>query len=252
MKMVQRWSVSYKFTNGDVIKIKNEPGYFLADPFLSGIILYAEEYSYKTGKGHIVAYKLYKDAYYRIGVALCQDYHLSFPSLFYSGCDLFMLPEAHESGKLTLYKNTGGACDWTEYKTIADGNYIDSFITEIDGEKYLFANKINENKLFVYRLNQEYGIMDSVGEYGGADYRNGGFYYKGENFIRIGQMNCKQIYGYNYNTKKVIIDENGYKEEYLKTINPPEGCVGTHHYVNDGLISAWDTCIYVNLEDMQL
>ncbi|MEI9904226.1 MAG: hypothetical protein WDN06_09755 [Asticcacaulis sp.] len=33
-----------------------------------------------------------------------QPYHLSYPSLIRDGGEIYMLPEAHRSGKLTLYR----------------------------------------------------------------------------------------------------------------------------------------------------
>ncbi|WP_374471728.1 hypothetical protein [Phenylobacterium sp.] len=82
---------------------------FLADPFGvwrdGRLLVFAEAYDYRTRHGVIVLIEL--DAGFspvRRSVALREPWHLSYPQVFKADGDWWMIPEAHRSGGLTLYR----------------------------------------------------------------------------------------------------------------------------------------------------
>lgn len=87
------------------------PGTFLADPFAlrfdGRLHLFAEAYDYRTRRG--VIQRMEVDADLGIGpptTALSEPWHLSYPQVFAADGEIWMLPEAHRSGGLTLYRAT--------------------------------------------------------------------------------------------------------------------------------------------------
>lgn len=84
---------------------------FLADPFgvwIDGLLLvFAEAYDYRTRHGVIELIKLNADySPVQRSVVLREPWHLSYPQVFDAEGHWWMLPEAHRSGFLTLYRAT--------------------------------------------------------------------------------------------------------------------------------------------------
>jgi len=82
---------------------------FMADPFGAWIdgrlLLFAEAYDYRTRHGVIELIELSADySPVRRSVVLREPWHLSYPQVLEAEGDWWMIPEAHRSGVLTLYR----------------------------------------------------------------------------------------------------------------------------------------------------
>lgn len=82
---------------------------FLADPFglwKDGLLhIFAEQYDYRRRKGVIKVFVL--DSALDVieqRIVLSEPWHLSYPFLIEEAGDIWMLPEAYRSGRLTLYR----------------------------------------------------------------------------------------------------------------------------------------------------
>lgn len=99
--------------------LADEPAFqFLADPFGwrdedGRLHLFAEHYDYRTRHGMIVSL-VFDDALRLLDRRTClrEPWHLSYPQIFAGEGATWMLPEAHRSGGLTLYRDHGGLADW--------------------------------------------------------------------------------------------------------------------------------------------
>jgi hypothetical protein len=86
------------------------PGEFLADPFgwptpEGGLHVFVERYDYRDRHGFIERYTLGADGRLQeVRLALRERWHLSYPQVFEGEGAVWMLPEAHHSGGLTLYR----------------------------------------------------------------------------------------------------------------------------------------------------
>lgn len=83
---------------------------FLADPFglwrNERLYMFVEAYDYRSRHGHIEVLEFDRDL--RLldrGACLTEDWHLSYPFVFTADGETWMLPEAHRSGRLTLYRS---------------------------------------------------------------------------------------------------------------------------------------------------
>jgi hypothetical protein len=94
------------------------PFRFNADPFGlwhdDRFTVMVEAYDYRNKRGEIHYYTYDRD--WRLltaGPALRQPYHLSYPQLIRHQGEIYMLPEAHQSGRLTLYRAEVFPAKWT-------------------------------------------------------------------------------------------------------------------------------------------
>lgn len=128
--------------------IPNRKGYFSADPFLieynNEEYIFFEEASLKDSIGHI-SYIKCNDFSVR-GVALKENFHLSFPNVFSYEGDIYMIPESRKSMSIRLYKCINFPDKW-ELKSILMDNIsaCDSEIIHMNNKFYLFTN-ISKNE----------------------------------------------------------------------------------------------------------
>lgn len=122
-----------------------EPAFtFLADPF--GIEVggqrhvFAEAYDYRTRHGVIDAFTLDPDGAISDRARCLQEpWHLSYPQVFAAEGAIWMLPEAHRSGRLTLYRATRFPLEWVaECEIKLDCVPVDATILLHRGRWWLF------------------------------------------------------------------------------------------------------------------
>lgn len=123
---------------------------FLADPFgvwrEGGLCVYAEALDYRSKRGEIHYYRF--DAQWNLissGVALRKPFHLSYPFLIEDNGALYMLPEAHKSGALTLYRCTRFPDQWEEVASLLNQPTIDASIIYHQQRWWMFYALPGEN-----------------------------------------------------------------------------------------------------------
>ncbi|WP_205452093.1 formyl transferase [Sphingobium estronivorans] len=131
---------------GPVTWLSEEPNFqFLADPFGwrgedGRLHVFAEHYDYRIRHGTIETLVLDEDGHLlERRPCLVEPWHLSYPQVFAGEGALWMLPEAHRSGGLTLYRDHGGLVDWrAECRIMLDCVPVDASILRHDGRWWLF------------------------------------------------------------------------------------------------------------------
>ncbi|KAJ9175460.1 hypothetical protein P3X46_014011 [Hevea brasiliensis] len=204
---------------------------FVADPFLyvqgDTIYLFYETKNSITMQGDIgVAKSTDKGAtWQQLGIALDEDWHLSYPYVFNHLDKIYMIPEGSAKGELRLYRAVNFPLQWTLEKVIIKKPLVDSFIIKHGGEYWLFGSdhsgfgtkKNGQLEIWhsssplgpwkPHKKNPIYNIDKSLGA------RNGGrpFLYEG-NLYRIGQ-DCGETYGRRVRVFKVeVLTKDDYKE----------------------------------------
>jgi len=129
----------------EVLWLPEEPGFrFLADPFGlwrdGQLHLFAEAYDYRTRHGVIDHLRFDSDLRLQDRrTVLRADWHLSYPYVFEAEGETWMLPEAHRSGRLTLYRAATFPDRWEASAEIAlDVVPIDATPVWHDGLWWLF------------------------------------------------------------------------------------------------------------------
>jgi methionyl-tRNA formyltransferase len=129
--------------------VPNRKGFFSADPFIINYLgdeyVFFEEASLKNSLGHISYLKC--NDFSKRGIALKENFHLSFPNIFYHENEIYMLPETRKSNSIRLYKCINFPDKW-ELKSVLLNNIsaCDSEIFYFENRFYLFTNvSKNEN-----------------------------------------------------------------------------------------------------------
>ncbi|KAL2548930.1 Glycosyltransferase family protein 64 protein C5 [Forsythia ovata] len=207
------------------------PSNFVADPFLyaQGDILYLfyETKNSITMQGDIgVSRSIDKGAtWQQLGIALDEDWHLSYPYVFDYDGNIYMMPEGSQKGELRLYRAIDFPLKWTLDKIIMKKPLVDSFIIPHEGRFWLFGSdhsgigtqKNGQLEIWYsssprgpwkpHKKNPIYNTDKSMGA------RNGGrpFVYNG-NLYRIGQ-DCGETYGRRVRVFRVeVLTTNEFKE----------------------------------------
>ncbi|KAA8534491.1 hypothetical protein F0562_032008 [Nyssa sinensis] len=212
------------------------PSNFVADPFLyiQGEILYLfyESKNSITMHGDIgVARSIDKGAtWQQLGIALDEDWHLSYPYVFDYNGEIYMMPESSAKGELRLYRALKFPLQWTLDKIIMNKPLVDSFIINYDSSSPIGPWK-------PHKKNPIYNTDKSMGA------RNGGrpFVYNG-NLYRTGQ-DCGETYGRRLRVFKVEVLTN---DEY-KEVEVPLGLEEPNKGPN-----AWNGARYHHLDVQQL
>jgi hypothetical protein len=101
--------------------------------------VFAEDYDYRDKHGTIrrftfdAAFALVEEA-----PALRAAHHLSYPYLIEDAGEVFMLPEAHRSGKLTLYRAKAFPDAWEPVCDLLNVPAIDASVVRFQGRWWMF------------------------------------------------------------------------------------------------------------------
>ena len=261
------WHVGFQMSALDNINLqnsailKNPKNCFLADPFIveekNENFIFVEEYSFKHKKGIISVYKVSKEKSERIGVAIEEDFHLSFPFIFKYKNNYFMVPETKAKGEIRLYECEDFPLKWKFKKTIFNSiNATDTMIFEHNGIWWMlstFSNcgRFNDSELHVFYseegpitqnwkgLSQNPVIIDP--EFG----RNGGIYFDKNKIFRVAQSFGFNAYGKKISIREIVeLDQDNYSEIELKSIQPDfmKNLIGIHHFHSNNKYMVHDFC----------
>jgi hypothetical protein len=274
LKRDYRWGVAY--TNGDwktlvmcrADKIPNPPNHYLADPFIiskgNREYCFVEDYDYKKSRGCICVYELKGKSAERLGEAIVEPFHMSFPYLFQFDSKIYMCPETSENNEIRLYECVNFPLDWKLSKILMSNvSAVDTMIFERDGLWWLFTNIDPTNtgshfaELFVFYSDSPLGekwhphpknpvLIDS------AKGRNAGLLSDGEWIYRVGQKQGFNFYGKEFSINKIaVLTENEYLETKLCSVEPKffPKLVGCHHLHSNGSVSVFDYLRYTRVND---
>ncbi|KAG8362652.1 hypothetical protein BUALT_BualtUnG0054200 [Buddleja alternifolia] len=207
------------------------PSNFVADPFLyvqgDTLYLFYETKNPITMQGDIgVAQSTDKGATWeQLGIALDEDWHLSYPYVFEYNGNIYMMPEGSAKGELRLYRAINFPLTWTLDKVIMRKQLVDSFMIPHEGRFWLFGSDHSgigtntngrleiwhsDSPLSPFKPHKKNPIYNTDNRIAA---RNGGrpFVYNG-NLYRIGQ-DSSETYGRRIRVFKVkVLTTDEYKE----------------------------------------
>lgn len=178
----ERWNIGFiendisGILNGDEIRVNwlkhSYRKSWFADPFIldvtdDEIIVMVEEFVKPKQKGIIS--KLIIDrrtnSLKQKNVVLELDTHLSFPAILRDDENIYIYPENSASGSLKLYRYNPVSNTCEESKVLCDAAVVDSVITDLFGERLMFATTepdINGKVLNVYKIiNGKFELSDT-------------------------------------------------------------------------------------------
>ena len=259
------WKVGFvysdweNFYKSEVHEIENLNNCYLADPFVMRVegknYCLAEEYSYDTSKGSIVAYELKGNKSSRIGRVIEESFHMSFPYLFEFKDKIFMVPETSENNDIRIYESLEFPNRWKLNQVVmTDVFAVDSMIFRQKNKWWLFTN-INPDgasdacsELYIFSSddplskNWEPHLHNPV--IVNSDLaRNGGILYKNNKIFRVSQKQNFGRYGAEFSINEIIkLTNNEFIEKKVKHIKPDfiYNGLATHHCHSNSSITVFD------------
>ncbi len=263
-KQAQRWEVAFApmhwreldMTQG--VRIDNPPGHFLADPFIvevqGQVVCYVEDFDDAKGRACISAYALTSTGARRLGEAIVEPFHMSFPMIFRHGGNLYMCPETSEAREIRVYRCRGGALDWELAAVLMrDVSAADTLVLAHEGRWWLLTNLDagggdHSSELCAFYANHPLAdtwtphaanplILDA------AHARNGGFLTDGEAIYRVAQRQGFATYGEGTSIRRITaLSPENFAEQEIARIDPvffPRQRA-THHIHGDANYTAFD------------
>src|SRR5262249_35796555 len=123
------------------------PAEFVADPFMMRMCgiwhMFFEVMNAKTNKGSIgLATSINGLDWKYEHIVLMEPFHLSYPYVFSSGEEIFMIDESYEADAIRLYRADPFPLRWTYEQTLLDGAWVDSSIFSFKGRWWMFSNPV--------------------------------------------------------------------------------------------------------------
>lgn len=265
----QRWGFSLLSGNWDQAafwrrtEVKPPRGRFWADPFLCSHngkkFCFVEDFVYKTGRGHITALEIIGTKVVERGIAVQEPFHLSFPYLFRYQGELYMCPEASESGQIRIYRCTDFPLKWELQSVLMENvSAADTVLFEKGGRWWMLTSLdqagTNDHCSELYLFSSDSPLSASwvphpqnpirIDANGG---RNAGLVVEGARLFRIAQRQGFDQYGQGLLVYEIkTISESVFHEALVCEINPTfkKGLRGTHHLSTDGKTTAIDHLSY--------
>lgn len=250
------WSVAYGDHNNfskslwRYNEITNPKGRYLGDPFVidhcGETFIFVEDFFLCDGKGRISAIKVDGDNYEFLGVALEEDFHLSFPFVFKDGGDIYMVPESCESSNIRLYKSIDFPLKWEfEMELMADVDAADTMLIKNDDTWFMLTNicsaKIgdHQSELHIFYADDfretDWTPIQSGNPviFDALKGRNGGFFRHEGKLYRINQVHGQSHYGKSFCVNEVItLSTKEYVEKEVANVEPNfmDSAISTHHF----------------------
>ena len=254
-----------KRTGSDIKKLRfervpNSSKYWVADPFpieVNGqLYIFGEVFEYRKDKGSIGYTKYENNAFAPWKIIIEEDYHMSFPYLFYEDDVLYMCPEANKSNQLYLYKCVRFPDEWVKDRVlINDVNYSDTIFYKKDEDLYAFTslwNSIDDHKFKIIKFDEDESEI-SNGKIETLDYyltRPAGKIFKDNvsgKEIMVSQI-CKPLYGSGVVFKEFNLNWPDYSESELYRIYPGDiNCNMKKKYVGLHTFNMTDNFVVIDL-----
>lgn len=265
----ERWDVAFSRSEWKSLvmwranKILSPPGHFLADPIViregGDDYCFVEDFDFAKSRACISVYRLGNRKAERLGEALVEPFHMSFPFLFRYANRLFMCPETSEKGEIRLYECTDFPLGWKLCKVLMSGvSAADPMIFEHGGKWWLFANidpidqRDHSSELFIYYADHPLAdqwtphprnpiFVDSTKA------RNAGVLFDHGAIYRVSQIPGFNFYGKGFAVNKILtLTVTDYLEERMYSVEPNffDNLGGTHHLHSNGAVCVFDYFSY--------
>jgi hypothetical protein len=191
-----------------------------------------------------------------LGIALKEDFHLSFPYIFEFKENVYMIPESAKNKDIRLYKSVNFPFDWELEEVLIDNiDAADSLVFHHNKKWWLFTNvdplmKGDHN----FQLDIYYSDSLLKGDWiphkqnpvilEPTFARNGGILFSEDNIYRVGQkFGFYKKYGLGFSIRKILhLDEESYieSEEVSYEDYYSSEIIGSHHIHSNSIYTVFD------------
>lgn len=257
------WKIIVKDKQGSSQFIDQPSLSFWADPFpikfKNKEYVFFEEMNWETNLGQISVIELGDQREVKSKKVIIQEnFHMSYPNVFFYDDEYYMIPETSDNNKLSIYRCHNFPYEWKhEIDLFNNIKLVDATWAYYDDLYWLFANKIeefeNENneKLYLYyseslfstnwKAHPSNPIIDDA-----SCARSAGKIYSDNGKLFRPSQNCLKSYGGNVVVNEIIeLNTKNYQEKKISEIYPDKGYSGMHTINSDGGVQVFD---YLALE----
>jgi len=220
---------------------------------------FVEEYSYSASRACISVYELKEKTALRLGKAIVENFHMSFPYIFKFESKVYMVPETSANKDIRLYECVSFPLEWRLCKVLMSGlSAVDTMVFEYKGLWWLFTNidlsgiadeHTSELSIFYSKtpLTDDW-IPHSKNPIfiDPTRARNAGILFDGGDVYRVNQRQGFQQYGKGFSINKICtLNPDTYREDTLCSLEPSffQNLVRAHHLHCDGDISVFDYAV---------
>jgi hypothetical protein len=241
------------------MKLENPPHQYLADPFVVSRdgkdFCFVENFDCDRSKGNIAVYEITETGSARIGTALDEKFHLSFPFIFEYRGGIFMCPETSENRDIRIYRCIEFPLRWKLEKVVMkELSAADTMFMEHGGRWWMFTNidvtgcGDHCSELFIYSSDSPFGdtwISHSLNPVivDASRARNAGLVRDGDTLYRISQRQGFNFYGKEAAINEIIeLTDSTYVESPICSITPTfaDNVVGIHHFHSNANVTVFD------------
>ncbi len=242
----ESWNVAYrkkkvasilddKYTQFHILP--NSFRYWAADPFVfeenGETFIFAELYDYVRRRGVLGYCKLVEEGKCKWQPIIVEDHHLSYPYIFRKGQDIYIMPEAGQSGAVSIYKAIQFPDSWKKVKELRMGViYADTTPVDLDFSRYALAYDVKnvddyQLKLVDFQTQKDVTILvDNV-----ECRRPAGRVFQYRNsWIRPAQY-CVGEYGKGLMFYECSLQDNEFHERLIEKIVPEDLSYTTEIYL---------------------
>lgn len=222
---------------------------WFADPFILDvideyIILLVEEMRYDVHIGRIAKLTINRKTMTieKMDIILEEATHLSFPSIWREGEDVYVYPENHDSGELALYKLVDNATRLEKVRVLCKEPLTDAVMTDVFGVQQIFSTKMpdpNGKELYVYNVNKNSAKCTARVHFEDNHARMAGQFFEYEGKIYRPAQDCNRNYGgaviieavekqgeqYDFRVVKRLISKHPSLRVGMHTLNEYKGVV---------------------------
>ncbi|KAJ7268242.1 hypothetical protein O6H91_Y399300 [Diphasiastrum complanatum] len=140
------WPVANPVLTCASVLDESYPSNFVADPFLylqgRKMYVFFETKNAMTSQGDIGVAESVDDGttWQYLGIALDEEWHLSYPFVFEFDGQIYMMPEGSKNGDLRLYQALEFPLQWRLAKVLIHKPMVDATMLEYDGSFWIFGS----------------------------------------------------------------------------------------------------------------
>jgi hypothetical protein len=268
----EQWGVHYARTDWKHLvlersnRIPNPHGGYYADPFIhhteQGRYCFVEEFRHEKSKGEITVLRLgngkeSEDSSepVRVGTALEEPFHLSFPFLFEYEDQLYMCPESHGSSQIRIYRCNAFPLQWQLHCVAMDAvAAVDTMIFPAHGVWWLMSSFHPLGDTATYPELHIFSAPDPLcGQWTPHAQnplvvdpelaRNAGLLRDGGKIYRVSQARSFTAYGAWATVSEIkALSLDDYQEDRVSQLKPSfnSRATGLHHLQSHDDFTVWD------------
>lgn len=244
-------------------KLNPPKGCYWADPFVvseQGMhLLFIEEYSYKTGRGHLALLQPDMDGQYRKSkMILKTPYHLSYPFIFKHDGTYYMIPETKSEKVIQIYRSKNFPEGWEFVTNLMEKvSAADTTVVYYSNKWWLFTSidmlnnpAISFGELFLFyaddlfsgkwRSHPQNPIITDINQS-----RPAGRVFEHDGKLIRPSQDCSGGYGKAVNMNLIVtLNETNYEEKKITRISPDwdSKLIGMHTFNSDSGFYILDAC----------